>query len=89
MGMKPFKTAGGYRGKETKMRCVYVYINRCMCVCVYACALTKREKNIQGRVGEGNALNARKEIFDQSCTCELTLRNSAKICRERGFLQDG
>lgn len=68
MGMKPFKTAGSYRGKETKMRYMYVY--------VCARAFSQKEKNTWGRVGERNVSNARKKVFDQSYTCELT----SKLC---------
>lgn len=56
MGMKPFKTTGGYRGKETKMKCVHsVYV--CVCVRVRVLAHKKREK-YKGRVEEGNVSNA-------------------------------
>jgi len=50
MGMESFKTAGGYRGKETKMRwCARARV--CMCVCVYAHSCSQKEGKIHK---EGN-----------------------------------
>lgn len=87
MGMESFKTAGGYRNKETKMRCV------CMCVSVFVYVRVllrkKREKYTREGWRAKHIERARKEVFDQSYTCELSLRNSVKICKERGFLRDG
>lgn len=47
MGMEPFKTVGGYRDKETKMRCMYT----CLYLCVYVCARSASQK--EGKIHEG------------------------------------
>lgn len=64
MGMKLFKTAGGYRGKEMKMRCVYVYMRTYYSTHpVRVCGLAReREKNAQGKIGEGNVEREKEGI---------------------------
>lgn len=52
MGMKSFKTAGGYRGKETKMKCVYTMLRMC------AHSGSRKGEKYKGRVEEGNISNA-------------------------------
>lgn len=71
--------------------CVHVYVYLRARAFVYAHILARKKRETYVREGwrRKHIEREKGDIRSKLYVCELTLRNCAKICRERGFLRDG